>query len=174
MKNPRMALVSAAASQIGLREESRNAAPGLVKFWQATSYPTGMDDRQPWCAAFVAWCVREAMLAEPLLALGDKTRPRSAAVKDWVPWALKPSNGCVVFGPSDPKYKPEAGDIFTLAKVSHIGVVEGFDGKAVQTIEGNTDDQGSREGIKVCRRQRKLSEIKSFIRLACRATRAKR
>jgi hypothetical protein len=174
MKNPRMALVNAARSQIGVQETSRNAGPGLVKFWDATTYPEGDDDRQPWCAAFVAWCVFEAMKREPLLAVGDKTRPRSAAVKDWVPWANKPANGCVVFGPRDPKYKPEPGDIVVFT-FSHIGIVESFDGwaKGLRTIEGNTDDEGSREGVKVCRRVRPSSQCKSFIRLAAKARRAR-
>jgi hypothetical protein len=171
MINPRKILVQVAASQIGVRETSRNAAPELVKYWQATTYPEGMADRQPWCAAFVAWVVFEGMKREPLLAVGDKTRPRSAAVKDWVPWALKPAHGCVVFGPADPKYKPEPGDLVVF-KFSHIGVVELGNGRMVQTIEGNTDDEGAREGVRVCRRARKLSECKSFIRLACRAVKA--
>lgn len=168
VNNPRLALLKAAKSQIGVQETSRNAGPALVKYWDATSYPDGDEDRQPWCAAFVAWCVFEAMKSEPLLAVGDKTRPRSAAVKDWVPWALKPSNGCVVFGPKDPKWKPDAGDIVVFT-FSHIGIVERFDGKLVHTIEGNTNEAGSREGVKVMRRQRKLSECKSFIRLAAKA-----
>lgn len=173
MNNPRMALVEAAKSQIGLTEKPRNAGPELVKFWQATSYPTGESDRQPWCAAFVAWCVLQAMMREPLLAVGDKTRPRSAAVKDWVPWAMKPENGCVVFGPRDPKWKPEPGDIVVFT-FSHIGIVESFPGwaKGLQTIEGNTDEDGGREGIMVCRRVRAASQCKSFIRLAAKGTRA--
>ncbi len=171
MKNPRQAIVDVAASQIGVRETSRNAAPEILKFWQATDYPTGMADRQPWCAAFVAWVIFEAMKREPLLAVGDKTRPRSAGVKNWLLWALVASNGCQTFGPRDPVVKPTPGDlvIFTF---SHIGIVEKFNGTRVQTIEGNTDDEGSREGIKVCRRARKLGECKTFIRLACRAVKA--
>lgn len=172
ISNPRMALVTAAASQIGVHETSRNAAPELIKYWQASDYPTGMRDRQPWCAAFVAWVVFTAMKWEPLLALGDRTRPRSAAVKQWLLWSLSSSNGCQVFGPHDPLVKPAPGDI-VIFTFSHIGIVEKFTGKTVQTIEGNTDDEGSREGIKVCRRTRRMAECKTFIRLACRATRAK-
>ena len=175
VKNPRQILVTVAQTQIGVHETSRNAGPELVKYWDATSYPDGDEDRQPWCAAFMAWVIYEAIkrTAGEVLSTGDKTRPRSAGVKDWVPWALKPSNGCVVFGPSDPKYQPEPGDI-VIYTFSHIGLVESFDGwtKGLRTIEGNTDDEGSREGVKVCRRLRKRSEIQTFIRLAAKATRA--
>lgn len=174
MKNPRLAILAAAQSQIGVAETSRNRGPGLVKFWDATNYQEGDENREPWCAAFVAWCVSEAMKRQPLLAVGDKTRPRSAAVKDWVPWAMRPENGCVVFGPRDPKYKPEPGDIVVFT-FSHIGIVENFPGwaKGLNTIEGNTDDQGSPEGLEVARRVRAASQCKSFIRLAAKAVRAK-
>lgn len=172
IKNPRAVLVSVAQTQIGVHETSRNAAPELVKYWDATSYPTGMQDRQPWCAAFVAWVIFTAMLREPLLAIGDKTRPRSARVEDWVKWAAVPSSGAQMFGPRDPVLKPSPGDVVVFT-FSHIGIVERFDGATVHTIEGNTDDQGSREGIKVCRRKRKPGECRTFIRLACRAVSAK-
>lgn len=173
MKNPRLPILTAAQSQLGLTEKPRNAGAELVKFWQATTYPTGEADRQPWCAAFVAWCVLQGMIREPLLAVGERTRPRSAAVRDWIPWAMKPEHGCVVFGPRDPKWQPEPGDIVVFT-FSHIGIVEGFDGwaKGLRTIEGNTDEEGGREGIMVARRVRPAGQCKSFIRLAAKATKA--
>lgn len=172
MTNPRQILVDVAASQIGVRETSRNAGPEILKFWQATSYPSGMADRQPWCAAFLAWVVFEGMKREPLLALADKSRPRSAAVAEWVRWAAVPAHGAQVFGPRDPVLRPEPGDI-VMFTFSHIGVVERLAGGTVHTIEGNTDDAGSREGWKVCRKARKLATCKTFVRLAARATKAK-
>jgi hypothetical protein len=174
MTNPRQALVEVAATQIGVHETSRNAGPEILKYWQATNYEEGMRDRQPWCAAFLAWVVFEGMKRPggKLLALGNETRPRSAAVAEWTRWAMKPEHGCLVFGPRDPKYKPEPGDVFTLAAVSHIGLVEKFDGRLVTSIEGNTNDEGSREGWKVCRRTRKLREIRNFLRFAARGVRA--
>lgn len=171
MRNPRESLVAAAKTQIGVRETSRNAAPEILKYWEATTYPDGMKDRQPWCAAFLAWVVFTAMLREPLLAVADKTRPRSAAVADWIRWAAVPSNGAAMFGPRDPVMKPMPGDI-VIFTFSHIGVVEKPADGGVFTIEGNTDDAGSREGWKVCRRRRSLSVCRTFIRLAARAVKA--
>jgi hypothetical protein len=173
MNNPRKVLVEVAASQIGVHETSRNAGPGLIKYWQATNYEDGMTHRQPWCAAFVAWVVFEGIKRRggEDLALGDASRPRSAAVSEWVRWAMRPEHGCLVFGPSDPKHRPEPGDIVVFT-FSHIGIVERFADRIVHTIEGNTDDEGSREGVKVCRKQRKLRVCKTFLRFAARARRA--
>lgn len=165
--NPRLALVTVARSQIGVRETSRNAAAEILKYWQATDYPTGMANREPWCAAFVAWVIFDAMKREPLLALGEKTRPRSARVLDWLAWGLEPKHGVLMFGSRDSVLRPEAGDI-VIFTFSHMGVVEGCAGGVVRTIEGNTDDEGSREGFKVCRRERKLDVCRTFLRLACK------
>ena len=61
--------------------------------------------------------------------------------------------------------KPGAIFIMDFGKgVGHTGLVVKVnkDG-TVDTIEGNTNDEGSREGYEVCRRVRKLSSIKGFI-----------
>lgn len=147
-------LVKIATGELGTRETSRNRAPGIAKYWTATDYPDGMENREPWCAAFVAWCVATY--------LGfDAKRPKSAAVRLWVPAALKLE--WRVFGPRDGLYFPQAGDIVVFT-FSHIGIVENFDGSHVATIEGNTDDGGSREGLEVAHRTRGLSICRSFIR----------
>ncbi|WP_318546298.1 CHAP domain-containing protein [Flavobacterium columnare] len=48
----------------------------------------------------------------------------------------------------------------------HTGFVEKVlaNGK-IQTIEGNTNADGSREGFAVCRRIRSINQIKGFIKL---------
>ena len=156
------AIVAIAESQLGVKEESKNFGAKLAKYWTATTYPDGMKNREPWCAAFVAWCVREAGRAEGWLNAGETNRPRSAAVRDWVPAALK--LGWRVFGPGDPLLFPQAGDIVVF-KFSHIGIVTERDSYDVRTIEGNTGAQGEREGKYVMRRERGMRELcRSFIR----------
>lgn len=152
---PMHPLVVVARGELGVSETSRNQGPGIKKYWPATSYPEGYANREPWCAAFVAWCVAQF--------LGEKaSRPKSAAVPRWVPDALK--LGWKVFGPRDGLLFPASGDIVVFA-FSHIGIVESFDGGVIQTIEGNTDDGGSREGLEVARRHRALAICRSFIRI---------
>lgn len=166
--SPRLALVQQARSQLGVAETSRNRGPGIAKFWEATSYPKGMQDRQPWCAAFVAWVVRQAMRVEPRLLLDEATRPKSAAVKYWIPAArrLKWEIFEVRGGKAEGGSVPQPGDIVVYT-FSHIGVVEAFNG-AVLAIEGNTDDAGSREGRVVAARLRSLSICRAFLRIPLR------
>ncbi len=69
------------------------------------------------------------------------------------------------------KFKdPKQGDIFIMDYghgIGHTGFVDSVDqdGIHIHTIEGNTNDEGSREGFEVCRRTRKISACKGFIRL---------
>ncbi|MFY0627593.1 MAG: peptidoglycan-binding protein [Reichenbachiella sp.] len=53
----------------------------------------------------------------------------------------------------------EPGDFFLIVKVpksdwTHVGIVTGVNGDWIETIEGNTNDEGSREGYEVCARKR--------------------
>jgi hypothetical protein len=56
----------------------------------------------------------------------------------------------------------EAGDLFlvinknNLMDATHIGIVIGLNDFVITTIEGNTNDEGSREGFEVCKRYRNL------------------
>jgi hypothetical protein len=148
------AIVGIAESQLGVKEATRNQGKEIAKYWPATDYPEGHANREPWCAAFIAWCVQQA---------GIEPRPRSAAVANWVKDALKLK--WTVFGPGDPLLFPRAGDLVVF-KFSHIGLVTGRAGYDVQTIEGNTNEHGEREGKFVMRHERSMrSECKSFIRL---------
>jgi hypothetical protein len=172
--NPREAIVEVARTQIGFRETSRNQGDWIKKYWEATSYPDGYKNREPYCAAFTAWVVKQAAIKEPKLSYDNPCR--SASVKDWAPWAMKPMNGCIVFRPHDGLYIPEPGDIVDFlnkkSPLSHIGIVTGFAGKIVETIEANTSsgDKGSqRDGDGVFERERNYDFCGHFIRIPSRA-----
>lgn len=145
-------LVKVATQQaaLGIRETSHNHGPGIEKFWTATSYgPAGYRNREPWCAAFLCWVVKQAALGHygesPPFRL-----PRSAAVNDWPAWAQSQPAWKVV-KPSPVK----AGDIICWdfngrdnSGGTHIGLAisnERADG-TFDTIEGNTNAEGSRDG----------------------------
>lgn len=152
-------LVQVANGQIGVHETSRNRGPGIEKYWSATSYPEGHDERQPWCAAFAAWCLREAVVRR----WGDEAvapfrRCRSARVYDWLDWADRERAVAVV-------KEPRAGDV-AVYSFSHIGIVSDYNGGSDFTaIEGNTDDDGGREGVEVARRRRQVRQVLAFLRL---------
>ena len=173
--NPRQIIADVAREYLGLRETSTNRGPHFEEFWNATTYPEGSADRQPWCSAFATFCVREADRRSPLLQL--RLPPKFPAVAQWLPWSRQPETGCLVFRPSS-SISPAAGDIVEYltgpGKLSHIGIVaKDYDHSGyLDTIEGNTNAAGSREGDGVFAKRRALTFAGSFIRVPSLATRA--
>jgi hypothetical protein len=163
MSNPRALIADIAAKHIGLRETTPNRFAGVDKFWQATNYPDGGKNREPWCSAFASYCVQEADRQSAGIRL--RVPPRFAAVRDWLPWARQA--GCIVFPSSSTTYTPERGDIVVfLPRLSHIGIVSGPAGRGMfRAIEGNTDADGSREGDGCYEKLRRRSFGGSFIRI---------
>jgi hypothetical protein len=92
-------------------------------------------------------------------------RPRTAGAWDFENWCLEQDNSVILKKPHNRDIK--AGDI-VIFTFSHIGIATGpVDSSGlVPTIEGNTDGQGSREGGAVLAKKRKVSQIRSVIRVA--------
>lgn len=133
----------------GIREVTRNQHPELVKYWKRTSYGSaGFNNREPWCAAFLAWLVYEAAFR----VWGDSmpfSPCRSAGVISWPAWA-KTAPGWKCLPPST---RVEPGDIVCWdwngksAGGTHIGLGTADEHKTqFATIEGNTNGAGSRDG----------------------------
>jgi hypothetical protein len=61
---------------------------------------------------------------------------------------------------NNPSAFVKKGDVFLVRRTpqdwTHTGIITGVDDKKLHTIEGNTNDEGSREGFEVCRRIRNL------------------
>jgi len=102
-----------------------------------------------WCMAFVYWCFDHAagQLAQP--------NPLFKTGGVLTQWTNRPLNRIIVAAPANP---PKPGDIFIMdlgKGLGHTGIVEllGADG-SLHTIEGNTNDSGSREGIEVAKKVR--------------------
>lgn len=117
----------------------------------------GLGPGYAWCMAFVYWCVSQAAkeldLVNPLI----KT---AGVLRQWNETTLRklPNRAAAV--------KP--GDIFIMEfghGTGHTGFVEKVVGGLAYTIEGNTNDDGSREGYEVARRTRTISSLKGFIQL---------
>ena len=147
-----MKLAEIAAKDIGLQESPRGSNKGkdLEKFFRATDLD---GDGWPWCAGAVSCWVQAWIKAN-----GSKLKaPRIAGVVFFRGWAEK--NGLFI------STKPRA-EAIVVFRFSHVGIVERVrpDG-SVETIEGNTNDEGSREGFKVCRRVRPPRECAFFIYL---------
>lgn len=154
--------VQIAIGELGKEEIPRGSNWGEhVKKYLAS---IGIKFAASWCMAFVYWCVQEACKTQDNVRASD-TEPcdtklhRSGGVLD-------------VWNHTDPRYKhtdhPQAGDIFIMSfgnGLGHTGLVESVEGDILHTIEGNTNDTGSREGYEVCRRTRHVDKIKGYIRL---------
>jgi hypothetical protein len=143
-----------AITQLGVVEvpKGSNRGPEVDEYIKSVGLnPTG---KYSWCMAFVYWCHEKAALSlgapNPMLKTGGVMMQYNKR---------KDTNG---------NKTPMPGDVFIMdygKGLGHTGIVESVntDG-TVSTIEGNTNDEGSREGYEVCRRKRPIAKIKTFLR----------
>jgi hypothetical protein len=170
----RMRMVEIARRDVGRTEVSANRAPWIGKLWTATTYAEGMQDRQPYCAAGMAYCLREwGKIPEVLTALGmpasdfERWRCRSASVfsanYNWVDWAR--GKGLRFIDPVRGEF--HAGD-WLVYKYSHIELYVTDDATlapdGVRAIGYNTDDGGARDGDGCFEKPRTRSRLLHVIR----------
>jgi len=139
--------INIAISQIGVEEvpKGSNSGPQVDKYLKSV----GLNPGYSWCMAFVYWCCKEANVHHNLIKTGGVLRMWNEVSKD-----MKFTT-------------PKAGDIFIMdygKGLGHTGFVERVEGLNIHTIEGNTNDEGSRNGFENCRRVRLISKCKGFIR----------
>jgi hypothetical protein len=114
---------------------------------------------EPWCAAFVAYCVGQAGRNMYAPNYGDGVR-YPASVASWVDWARAAGRW---------SRTPRRGRLFAIARagLSHLGfVTEAHPDATFSTIEGNSNENGSREGYEVCRHIRRIDSVSGFIDLS--------
>ncbi len=134
-----------------------NRGPRIDQYLRATGIDPGAGS-YPWCASFIVWCfdaaARELGLASPV--------PRTAGVHDM--WQKAGRTGFrriaheVAIG--DPS-QVQPGHVFFIdagGGHGHTGLVVGRSGNDFQTIEGNTNELGGREGIGVFARARPVRQ----------------
>ena len=142
-----------------IRENSTNQGPGIAKYWDWTDYGyDGYKNREPWCAAFLCWLVGNATYNT--FAPNRPFKPcRSAGVVKWIAWAKEQPGW--KFYPGNVSVR--AGDIILFdfngsrAAGTHIALAVSDENPGTQsfdTIEGNTDSVGSREGNGVFKKSR--------------------
>lgn len=142
--------VKIAVSQIGKQENPPGSNWGEpVKTYLSS---VGINFAAPWCMAFVYWCYREAAKSLEVSNTAIKT---GSVLHAWNK-AAPPIKTSV----------PKIGSVFIMdfgKGKGHTGLVEHFDNEFIYTIEGNTNDAGSREGIKVLRKKRLRTTIKGYL-----------
>jgi hypothetical protein len=163
--SPQALLAEIATKYIGVKETGNNKAGDsqeLLAIFKSDSLTiNGATDGYPWCAAFVSFCVQKLLNNSPFFLTTQP--PKEASVSRFLNiWAK--NNNCLIFPRNSEFFTPQKGDIVVFT-FSHIGIVESVSGRMVTTIEGNTNDAGSREGSVIARKIRVNSIIKSYIRL---------
>lgn len=145
--------LSIARSQLGVMEEPKgsNSGPKVSQYLESV----GINFPASWCMAFVYWCVDKA--AKEL----KQPNPLHKTGGVLAQWNMRKDLRVTT---------PKKGDIFIMdfgKGLGHTGFVDSVQGDRIQTIEGNSNDEGSREGYEVCRKPggRPLSAMKGYLRI---------
>lgn len=159
------AIVRIATAEIGVEEvNGTNCGPRVNEYKAAT----WLDPKQswPWCAAFVCWVVRQAMSESGVVETKTFKRPRTAGALDLENWSRLQDNSTNTKTP--PRGDIQPGDIvtFRFTNGGHTGFAVTAPDKNGNffSVEGNTDQAGSREGGGVFRKRRNVSQIHGRIR----------
>lgn len=158
-------IASIAESFVGRMESpiGSNKGPQIQEFFSADSYdPNGEkpgDDGYAWCASFVCRVIQLAMAGRDWTF----TRPTTPGAWDFERWSLDQDDSTWTLKPCGDNI--QRGDIVIFRR-SHIGIaVSSPNSKGrVSTVEGNTNNEGEREGIAVMRKTRSTSAFRSRIR----------
>jgi hypothetical protein len=145
-----------AKTQLDVTEEKGNRGAVVRKYLKSVGLPEG----NAWCASFVFWCVKMACeklnLPVPLVKTGGVLDQYNRTTCRKVPAITLLSMSI------DEPF------IFAIdhgGGLGHMGFGKIKSKGLVETIEGNSNDEGSREGYEVCQRERAITEFKGIILL---------
>jgi hypothetical protein len=142
-----------ARDTIGLQEEAGNRGPAIEVIQRAANIGLG----SPWCAAFVNWCAEYASVVHNKKSPLEDV-PHQGFVQSYHNWARNESRLITI----EDAYP---GSLFlkwvpSKRRWGHIGFVSepNHRGRSFVTIEGNSNDTGSSEGIAVVTLRRELDD----------------
>lgn len=124
-----------------------NAGPWVRLYMSGTDGP-----RRLWCAGFVTFCMKQASeaLMHPMMIRGSVSCDSLSAQAS--------SAGLFLHERHASADQITPGSLFlkrnTPTDWTHVGIVSSATGTVFQTVEGNTNDDGMREGYEVCARRR--------------------
>ena len=173
--NQRDDIINVALSQVGYVEGSYDGDFGGANdgsylnyveynYWYNKCVSSGMPvggSYAHWCATFVSWCAEQAGVPKSILNRSTAAGHSSSYFNIYFY-----AGGSTLNASSDNNYHflgynytPKKGDLFYTRTWSHVGLVVGVDGAYVTTVEGNTNDGGSADGMGVYRRTRAISSL---------------
>ncbi|HCN84252.1 MAG TPA: hypothetical protein DIT07_11635 [Sphingobacteriaceae bacterium] len=132
----------------GVRETGKNSGKRVEEYLHYVNLKKG----EPWCAAFVCWVFGRAYIANPASGWSPDLFPKGKVI--WQRSALA-------------KYQsrfPKTGDVFGIwfpekKRIAHVGFVDQWNDTWLITVEGNTNEAGSREGDGVYRKRRLVRSV---------------
>lgn len=143
-------ILAIAKAEVGYREGRSNGHWNNEQKYSPAVPSLEWSQNQAWCATFVSWCAMKAGLSE----LYPRTASTDTAARWWKArnqWHDYPAVGAqILFGVN--------GDM------NHTGLVYDWDDTYVYTIEGNTNESGSREGdgVYLKKHARRLDRIQGY------------
>lgn len=148
----RACIYTYAIGELGVREATGRNDGFAVEKYLAT---TGLNKGYAWCAAYVNWMH---------VNCGVKTPDDPAWSPSWFTDHVIYHRGVMVSGGAGYQ-RPDRGDVFGIyfrnkKRIAHVGLIhEWLAGSRFKTIEGNTNEAGSREGDGVYIKYRLKSQI---------------
>ncbi len=144
-----------AADVLKVQEHPRgtNTGPEVDRILRSV----GLDPGNAWCASnWGCYLIDSGVPREALPELAGLVHGLDGSCADWAK-----KEGRIAKAPE----RGMAGLIFHTERTGHLVTIPGVldDGRHLRTIEGNSNDEGSREGYEICRRVRLISEIDMFI-----------
>jgi hypothetical protein len=144
------AVLGFAGKEVGVMEVplGSNSGPRVNQYLESVGERAGL----PWCAAFVYWCFENAAAT---LQLKNPAIRTAGAIDLWEEAARRGIQRVTTADAADCHSLVRPGMVFVIATGGghgHVGLVEKIEGVVLTTIEGNTNNGGSREGIGVFRR----------------------
>lgn len=139
----RQQLINIFQSQVGVKQVTNNSGPEIDMYLAAV----GLDPGYAWCGALLGWGFKELKLPIPNgAAWSPSWFPNSKVIKN-----------------KDVQVADVGGLYFSsLGRIAHVFVFEedwDNDKNLITTIEGNTNDTGSRTGDGVYRKYRSKNQI---------------
>ncbi len=150
--DPRADIVAIAQSQIGYQEggSSSQLSGEVSGSANYTEYGRWYGLQDMWCAMFVSWCAFNAGVPTTVVPKHSFT---VSGLNQFISWGRAYTRAEVEAG----TYTPQAGDIIYFKsarntnKTNHVGIVTGFSGSTIYTVEGNTSSAAiSTNGGAVC------------------------
>ncbi len=146
-------VLDTAVSQLGVQETPKGSNDGP----QVRAYlgATGLEPGNPWCAAFLAWCMQQVEKQQAI----EIAWPKTASCDVILSFARRHE---ILFT------EPQQGDVFLVLAsendAHHTGIVLSVTKTKFTTVEGNSNSTGAREGWEVVSNSRPFKSRYRYVR----------